>query len=795
MNKNINLPLYVGSVFVALLIFLSIFGPTMAPHHLNDDFETSYVDGDIKTSPIKPFEEEGWILGTDRWGYDMLSLLLNGIRYTVLISLVVTILKMVIGSVIGLYLGTRKKQLSIITAFENTWSYVPLFLIVYFFLVPFWFGSEIEPIVLVVYFVIVTTIVSIPSIVSSVRQKSVEIGKTTYVESAKTLGANRHRIVWKHIFPQMKESLLIMFVLEIVYVITIMGQLALLEIFVGGTKWTMDPRMAFSITKEIAGLVGQARGNIYGNQYILLIPLTVLLFTTASFSLLANGLKNSFQTNYQRTPWIFTGQITNLLPSRENIGSKGKLSFLKGESLATIAVFLVFVFAGNYVYAVKDDNWGVPNGSKATYNLSVEMDKDGNFKGVSEIKAENKSSKKWDELVFYFIPNSFQRGHSFEGINGYSEVKINEVEVDGKKAEVELKNDTLKVKLKNGMNSGQSSKVKISYDFTVPEGGHRFSQYKEHYYLAQWYPMLATFQKGKWNKHDYMEGMETYHTDFSDFEVSYSVPKGYSVISTADEDPAYRENKGTLKAKNVREFFLAVVKDFAVRETESDGVKIRLFSREDHNKDGTQAIELAKKALSFYQKNIGEYPHKQLDIVLDCNLNMEYPGIVTVNPYIEQEQYFRYNIVHEIAHQYFYGVVASDPYQEGWIDEGIAELATDMYFYIGEGYGTYAALDVTRTRMSNAKELGLSRQYSNVPLDKNQHTAYLYSQPALEIFDLVNKKYMYVDTEPKKVMMGYLSDYYHLFQYKQVDTAQYVLFTRNYFDLTSGYFEEWLELE
>ncbi|WP_080845497.1 ABC transporter permease [Cytobacillus gottheilii] len=347
--KTINYSYYLGLILVAVILFLCMFGPFMTPHSLTVTLETQYRDGKVLAPPLEPFENTDFLFGTDRWGYDLLSMILFGIRYTVFIALAVTVIKMLAGTLIGLYAGTMKKTPTIITAFEKAWSYIPLFLILYFFLMPITVNSVLESSTLVVYFILVAAIISIPSVASSVRLKTMEVHKSTYIEAARTLGAKKNRLIWKHIFPQLKESLLVMFILEVVYVITIMGQLALMNIFVGGTIMRFDPTIYLSVTKELAGLVGQAQGNIYGNTHILYVPLAVLLFTTISFSLLANGLKNKFQSDYQRTPWIKTGQDPRVRPARKQYGSQSWKSVTVNKIIFSI-LLLFFAGAGAYVY-------------------------------------------------------------------------------------------------------------------------------------------------------------------------------------------------------------------------------------------------------------------------------------------------------------------------------------------------------------------------------------------------------------------------------------------------------------
>ncbi|SFA99001.1 MULTISPECIES: ABC transporter permease subunit [unclassified Bacillus (in: firmicutes)] len=794
MNKflRINYSLYIGVFLVSVILFLSIFGPIIAPHSLTETFETYYSKGKVFAPPLEPFKTKDYPLGTDRWGYDLASMVLNGIRYTIFVAIAITIIKILVGTIIGIYMGTLKKTPSVVEAFENAWSYVPVFIILYFFLRPISFNSGLQPVTLAIYFIVITALISVPSIISSIRKKTQEVHKSVFIEASKTLGAGRHRIVWRHIFPQMKESIMIMFVIEIVHSITIMGQLALMNIFIGGTIMRTDPVFYISITKELSGLVGAARGNIYSTIHVLTVPLIALLITTLAFSLLANGLKNRYQSNYQRTPWIRTGFEPTLVPVRKQFNGQ-KWWTLKGENLAFAILLISFVGAGSYLYATKDDDIGVKNYSQAEYELSLKMDKNGTFHTKAEMDVENLSMQAWDELVFYFIPNVFQKGHRFEGIKGESEVKIKSVKVDGEKVHFELQNDSLKISLKDKMEKRDNSSVEVDYSFTVPEGGSRFSKVGNEYYLAQWYPMLATFKDGKWNKNDYMEGLETFDTGFADYKVNYKIPKGYSFVSTADQDAKLGKTEGIVEAKNVRDFFIAIVKDMDVLETKSKDVKIRLFARDNTIQDPKEALELAKKALTFYQDNIGEYPHEQLDIVLDQGQNMEYPGIVTVDPDHDQTAFFRTAVVHEIAHQYFYGVVANDSYNEAWLDEGFTEFATNMYFFIGEKQGMIRSQKLSMDRMSRIEAKGLGRSYSNRPLHEIKDVGYVYGQPALKLFTLIQDNYKVKGTDLEAVTMQYLSDYYHHFQHKEVDTNEFLKFTMDYFQVPKGYFTEWLD--
>jgi hypothetical protein len=153
----------------------------------------------------------------------------------------------------------------------------------------------------------------------------------------------------------------------------------------------------------------------------------------------------------------------------------------------------------------------------------------------------------------------------------------------------------------------------------------------------------------------------------------------------------------------------------------------------------------------------------------------------------------KYELVHQIAHQYFYGVVANNPYTETWISEGLSEFAANIYFYLGERQGIYRAQALSHSRMFNINDMKVGRQYSNVAIHDIKHPGFVLSQPALQLFSMVQEKHEVRQKDFPIVLTEYLSDYYHHFQYKEVDTSGFIRFTKDYFQVPSGYFNEWLD--
>lgn len=427
----------------------------------------------------------------------------------------------------------------------------------------------------------------------------------------------------------------------------------------------------------------------------------------------------------------------------------------------------------------------VSNGSNASYNIRLKMDPSGTFVFHAGIQITNQSDDTWDKLVFYFLPNMFTVENIPDLIKEPGTVKIKQVKVNQKKTAYQLRGDELSIPLATGLTSGQNSDVEVEYEFTIPKKGIRFSQDQGNYYLAQWYPMLATYHNG-WNKEPYLPLGESYHTAHSNFHIVYNIPAGYRWISSANEIPDAGKLNGEFHIEKVKEVYIAIVKDMNMVSTVVNNVEIRVFGRQKEKKLN-EVLGLAEKAFRFFDRNVGDYPLQQLDILMNDELNMEYPGIVSIGKADNFESLYHV-VAHEIAHQWFYGVVSNDPYHEGWIDEGLAELAVLLFFQqlgLRDQPNAPAILDEV------AQWKYQLTMPSNLPLDRYQGvgiTRYFYAQPVLKLWELLSKYDVEVRTK-------FLRDIYQTYAYQQLDTKEFVRFTGKYFNIDDSFFSDWLILE
>ncbi|MFD6439857.1 M1 family metallopeptidase [Peribacillus sp. NPDC060186] len=426
---------------------------------------------------------------------------------------------------------------------------------------------------------------------------------------------------------------------------------------------------------------------------------------------------------------------------------------------------------------------GLSPGSESEYDINMEMDVEGNFKIHSTTSIKNISTEEWKQLIFYFIPNMFTETNSY--LEKPSTVKVESINLDGKTVKFNLEKDTLTVPLNEKLEPNQNVVVDIKYEFTLPEKGLRFTKNENNYFLAQWYPMIATYRNHKWNKEEYLLKGETYHTAFSDFKIQYKLPKDLTIISSSDNDRYPSKRTGVLEGENLKEFYISLLKEPNVIQKKTGDITIRVFGVDENKELHKEISEIASEAMNYFQGTIGPYPHKQLDIILD-ELGMEYPGIVTVGSYYHRKvnnlDVVKRMVVHEIAHQWFYGMISNDPFHDAWLDEGITTLATSL-FYANQG-----------NDISFDEEL--FREFTlpvNLPLDKyssNEQSGYIYGKSSEMLWKVFQENGGELKAE------DFLENYYDHYQYKEVNTQEFVRFLKYYLNLKGDdYFKDWILLE
>jgi hypothetical protein len=269
---------------------------------------------------------------------------------------------------------------------------------------------------------------------------------------------------------------------------------------------------------------------------------------------------------------------------------------------------------------------------------------------------------------------------------------------DGNKADRTL----FSVRLGKPVAPGETVTLQMEYRVKLPEVYARMG-YKGDFVMAgQWFPKVAVYEpagrRGRtaegWNAHQY-HGNSEFYADFGIYNVKIQVPAEYTVAATgfppvpAVPDRAQGTKTYHFYAEDVHDFAWAASPDFIYAEEPYSapnvpGVKIKLYLDPSHLHLKQRYLYAIKKSLEHYSLWYGEYPYNTLSVVVPPAGaggagGMEYPTLITAwaadspQPGAELERV----LVHEIGHQYWYGLVANNEFEEAWLDEGFTSYAED----------------------------------------------------------------------------------------------------------------------
>lgn len=101
---------------------------------------------------------------------------------------------------------------------------------------------------------------------------------------------------------------------------------------------------------------------------------------------------------------------------------------------------------------------------------------------------------------------------------------------------------------------------------------------------------------------------------------------------------------------------------------------------------GARALTIAADALAVYEARFGAYPYRSLSVFESPSPigGIEYPTSIGVEPQSDAT-YYEWLVAHEVAHQWWYGMVGSDPVNEAWLDEALTQYSTLLYFEAKHG--------------------------------------------------------------------------------------------------------------
>lgn len=206
-NYKHNLPAVIGSVLVLSAILVAVFGKLLAPQNPYDLTQINLADSYLPP-PWVSGGDSRFLMGTDAQGRDILSAIIYGSISSLTIGLVGTIASCLIGTTLGLIAGYfGGKADALIMRIADIQLSFPSMLIALFIMSVF--GRGIDKLL------IALTMVGWVRYARTVRGETLSVRNKEYVEAARTIGLPRHRIILKHVMPNVITSVIVLATIQV----------------------------------------------------------------------------------------------------------------------------------------------------------------------------------------------------------------------------------------------------------------------------------------------------------------------------------------------------------------------------------------------------------------------------------------------------------------------------------------------------------------------------------------------------------------------------------------------------
>lgn len=247
--------------------------------------------------------------------------------------------------------------------------------------------------------------------------------------------------------------------------------------------------------------------------------------------------------------------------------------------------------------------------------------------------------------------------------------------------------DIIKLILPSPLPPGRAISIKNSFHVRLPENISRSGYINGVYAITQWYPKPAVYDNEGWHEMPYLD-MGEFYNEFGRYDVRIKAPANYVIgasgemINKTAEDSFFTWH---FVQDNIHDFaFFAGRNMQHIKDTLQIGSRTITVNAYHRNKDEIwkDCISFVKNAVRYKSKWIGEYPYNTVSVFQKPEAGsdgMEYPTITFISS-PSSARMLEYLIHHEVGHNWFQGILASNERRYPWMDEGMNSYYDRRYF-------------------------------------------------------------------------------------------------------------------
>ena len=417
--------------------------------------------------------------------------------------------------------------------------------------------------------------------------------------------------------------------------------------------------------------------------------------------------------------------------------------------------------------------------------IDVELDDENHIlRGFEKMVYYNNSSLNLDKIIIHLWPNAYKNSNTNLAKQKYSDGSTSfkyadsidlgyidslDFKVNGEIVKWQLLNEQIDISellLTKPLKPGDSIIITTPFRVKIPSGKFsRLGHIGQSYQITQWFAKPAVFDKNGWHPMSYLDQGE-FFSEFGNYDVSITVPKNYVLMATGDlqnkEELEFLNEKAELTSQLIKENKLAVRdslgrKDMSFPKSSVEKKTLRFIQKNVHDfawftdkryhvlkgevnvnnrkitswalftnneaKLWRRSIEYINDATRYFSKWVGEYPYNHVTAVdgtISAGGGMEYPNITVIGSSGDSKS-LETVIVHEVGHNWYYGILGSNERENAWMDEGLNTYIEIRYMEEKYPNGYFRKKDSTQN-----KSRGISL---NIPMEEKelQHIAYQFN--------------------------------------------------------------------
>lgn len=447
---------------------------------------------------------------------------------------------------------------------------------------------------------------------------------------------------------------------------------------------------------------------------------------------------------------------------------------MKRQIITITTCFIVLISNSQEYFQQKVDTY-----------IDVELDdKNHILRGFEKMVYYNNSSLNLDKIIIHLWPNAYKNSNTNLAKQKYSDGSISfkyadsidlgyidslDFKVNGEIVKWQFLNEQIDISellLTKPLKPGDSIIITTPFRVKIPSGKFsRLGHIGQSYQITQWFAKPAVFDKNGWHPMSYLDQGE-FFSEFGNYDVSITVPKNYVLMATGDlqnkEELEFLNEKAELTSQLIKENKLPVRdslgrKDMSFPKSSVEKKTLRFIQKNVHDfawftdkryhvlkgevnvnnrkitswalftnneaKLWRRSIEYINDATRYFSKWVGEYPYNHVTAVdgtISAGGGMEYPNITVIGSSGDSKS-LETVIVHEVGHNWYYGILGSNERDNAWMDEGLNTYIEIRYMEEKYPNGYFRKKDSTQN-----KSRGISLNIS-IKEKELQHIAYQFN--------------------------------------------------------------------